>query len=119
MAIMLVSVALSTDTSGNTFAYVAGATGSTNFPTTPGAYQVVFGGGGERAGALDAFVTKYDPAGAVVYSSYLGGSMNDIAAGIAVDSAGNAYLTAVHLFDRSADDPGSLPGRLGRAATPS
>ena len=62
-----VSIALSTDASGNTSAYVAGSTASTNFPTTSGAYQVTYGGGG------DAFVTKYGPAGAVVYSSYLGG----------------------------------------------
>jgi hypothetical protein len=79
-----VSIALSTDASGNTSAYVAGTTGSTNFPTTSGAYQVTYG---------DAFVTKYGPAGAVVYSSYLGGDGQDEAFGIAVDGAGNAYLT--------------------------
>ncbi|MFI5455817.1 MAG: SBBP repeat-containing protein [Isosphaerales bacterium] len=83
-----VSIALSTDASGNTSAYVAGSTTSTNFPTTSGAYQVTYGGGS------DAFVTKYGPAGAVVYSSYLGGvGEEDEAFGIAVDGAGNAYLT--------------------------
>ncbi len=108
----LVSVALSTDKSGHTFAYVAGGTGSTNFPTTPGAYQRGFGGGGgDPDGELsDAFVAKYDPAGAVVYASYFGGSMNDIAAGIAADSAGNAYLTGYTNSEEFANDPGGLSG---------
>ena len=48
---------------------------------------MAFGGG------TDAFVTKYGPAGAIVYSSYFGGIGGDWASGIAVDSAGNAYLT--------------------------
>ena len=62
-----VSIALSTDGSGNTSAFVAGLTASSNFPTTSGAYQVAYGGSG------DAFVTKYGPTGTVVYSSYFGG----------------------------------------------
>ena len=81
------SIILSTDTSGNTSAYVAGSTQSTNFPTTSGAYQVAYGGGG------DAFVAKYGPAGAMVYSSYLGGVGYQYTFGIAVDGAGSAYLT--------------------------
>ena len=106
----LVSVALSTDKSGHTFAYVAGGTGSTNFPTTPGAYQRVFGGGGGEADGeiSDAFVAKYDPAGAVVYASYFGGSMNDIAAGIAADSAGNAYLTGITNSKNLPTTPGAF-----------
>ena len=43
---------------------------STDFPTTPGAFQTTFGGGD-----YDAFVTKLNAAGtALVYSTYLGGS---------------------------------------------
>ncbi len=101
----VVSIALSTDASGNTSAYVAGSTTSTDFPTTTGAYQVAYGGGS------DAFVTKYGPAGAVVYSSYLGGVGEDEAYGIAVDGAGNAYLTG-----RSTSMP-TTPGAY--QATPS
>jgi hypothetical protein len=82
-----VNIGLSTDGSGNTSAYVAGMTQSSDFPTTSGAYQVAFGGG------ADAFVTKYGPAGAIVYSSYFGGSGGDWASGIAVDGAGSVYLT--------------------------
>ena len=107
----LVSVALSTDASGRTFAYVAGGTGSTNFPTTRGPTRGFSEAVGETrtASSLTPSSTKYGPAGAVVYSSYFGGSMNDIAAGIAADSAGNAYLTGIPLQE-SANDPGGLSG---------
>jgi len=73
------------DSTGN--AYVAGYTNSTNFPRK-NAYQKA------KAGEYDAFVTKLNPDGnALVYSTYLGGSGKDGAAAIAVDSAGNAYIT--------------------------
>jgi hypothetical protein len=98
-------IALSTDTSGNTFAYVAGGTTSTDFPTTAGAYQVA------SAGSADAFVTKFDPTGAVVYASYLGGTGIDGAAGIAADTTGNAYLTG---YTRSTNLP-TTPGAFQTA----
>ena len=86
------------DTSSN--AYVTGFTASTNFPTTPGAFQTVFTGG-------DAFVAKLDPTGsALVYSTLLGGSFDDRGQGIAVDAAGNAYVTG---STQSADFP-TTPG---------
>jgi beta-propeller repeat-containing protein len=67
--------------------YVAGYTYSTDFPTA-NAIQAA------RAGDRDAFVTKVNAAGsALVYSTYLGGSDMDYANGIAVDSAGSAYVT--------------------------
>ena len=75
---------IAVDSAGN--AYVAGHTRSTNFPTA-NALQATFGG------ASDAFVTKLNAAGsALVYSTYLGGSSDDEALAIAVDSAGNAYV---------------------------
>jgi hypothetical protein len=72
------------DASGN--AYVAGKTLSTNFTTTPGAFST--------NSALGGFVTKFGPAGAVVYSTYFGvdSGATEIR-GIAVDSSGNAYVT--------------------------
>src|SRR5216684_529995 len=81
------SGAIVVDSAGN--AYVSGVTMSTNFPTTLGAFQASFGGG-----TVDAFVTKLNPTGvALVYSTYLGGSGDDQGNGIAIDAAGNAYVT--------------------------
>ena len=77
---------IAVDSSGN--AYVTGDTYSSDFPTTASALQATFGGGDD-----DAFVTKLDATGAVVYSTYLGGSSDDQGYGIAVDSSGNAYVT--------------------------
>ena len=76
---------IAVDSSGN--AYIAGSTASANFPTkTP--LQATSGG------FTDAFVAKLNPSGsALLYSTYLGGSNNDIAQAIAVDSSGNAYVT--------------------------
>jgi hypothetical protein len=71
-------------------AYVTGSTASANFPVTAGALQPTFGG---PAGETDAFVTKIDKFGALVYSTYLGGSASDEGLAIAVDGAGNAYIT--------------------------
>ncbi len=68
-------------------AYVTGYTGSTNFPTSNPLQPTNHGG-------ADAFVAALDPAGAtLLYSTYLGGSAGDVGYGIAVDSAGNAYVT--------------------------
>ncbi|HZS09589.1 MAG TPA: SBBP repeat-containing protein [Blastocatellia bacterium] len=76
---------IAVDKSGN--AYVVGSTGSPNFPTaTP--FQASGGGG------TDVFVTKINPAGsALVWSSYLGGTLTDVGLEIAVNNAGEAYLT--------------------------
>ncbi|MCL4522685.1 MAG: Ig-like domain repeat protein [Acidobacteria bacterium] len=77
---------IAVDSAGN--AYVAGETASSNFPTTVGAFQTT------NAGGTDVFVTKVNAGGAtLVYSSYVGGHHSDGARGIALDSAGNAYLT--------------------------
>lgn len=75
--------AIAVDSSGNT--YVTGRTGTTNFPTTTGAFDTTFNG------STDAFVTKINAAGsAIIYSTYIGGAIGN---GIAVDSSGNAYVT--------------------------
>jgi hypothetical protein len=76
---------IAVDSSGN--AYVTGYTAATNFPTA-NPLQAFSGGG-----FTDAFVSKLNPGGsALVYSTYLGGSDSDYGQGIAVDSAGNAYV---------------------------
>ena len=80
------ALGIAVDSSGN--AYVAGYTASTNFPTTANAYQMTHVGG-----TTDAFVTKLDPDGtSLIYSTYLGGTKDDLAWGIAVDSSRNAYV---------------------------
>jgi hypothetical protein len=83
---------IAVDTAGS--AYVTGATPSYDFPVTPGAFQPVNNGCNTCFGVgADAFVSKFTPDGsALVYSTYLGGSGEDGASGIAVDSAGNAYV---------------------------
>jgi subtilase family serine protease len=75
---------IAVDAAGN--AYVTGATRSVDFPTTAGA-------DGTLGGDQDVFVTKLSPAGAVLYSTYLGGPCADLARDIAVDAAGSAYVT--------------------------
>ncbi len=78
--------AIAVDTSGN--AYITGFT-SGGLAVTGGAYQSVYKGGSGN----NAFVTKLNSAGsALVYSTYLGGSVQDSAYCIAVDGSGNAYL---------------------------
>ena len=73
------------DSGGN--AYVTGTTYSGNFPTKNALYPNLWG-------TSDAFVFKLNPQGsAPVYSTYLGGSDDEHAGGIAIDSAGNAYVT--------------------------
>jgi hypothetical protein len=74
------------DRAGNM--YLTGTTASTNFPLK-GAYQGTNGGG-----IFDVFVTKINAAGsALVYSTYLGGSDWDKPWGLAVDGAGNAFVS--------------------------
>jgi hypothetical protein len=91
------SVAAFTDpTTGHVYAYVAGATSQADFPTV-NAIQPVFAGPTTDFYQGDAFVTKFDPSafgtGSVIWSTYLGGSGHDVANAIAVDSAGNTYVT--------------------------
>ena len=106
------SAGIAVDSSGN--AYIAGSTNSPDFPVTHGAYQTVCSpeldeqGGFCGASAIvskcgaqgypDGFVTKLDPSGsAIVYSTFLGGSLNDYLTGIAVDAAGEAYVSGFTL----------------------
>ncbi|WP_299755008.1 SBBP repeat-containing protein [uncultured Chloroflexus sp.] len=73
---------------GSGAAYVTGWTRSTDFPTTAGAYDRTYNGGG------DVFVTKLNPNGTgLVYATFLGGSASDSIRGIAVDGSGHAYVT--------------------------
>jgi Beta-propeller repeat/HYDIN/CFA65/VesB-like, Ig-like domain len=76
------------DASGNV--YIGGLTSSPDLPVTGGSVQTIYGGN------VDAVVAKFNPraagAASLMYSTYLGGSQNDTAADVAVDSLGNAYV---------------------------
>jgi Beta-propeller repeat/Abnormal spindle-like microcephaly-assoc'd, ASPM-SPD-2-Hydin len=78
--------AIAVDFAGN--AYVVGLTNSANFPISNALQPTL--------AREDAFVTKLNPSGsAPVYSTYLGGTGSDAGKGVAVDSAGDAYVTGV------------------------
>ncbi len=81
---------LGLDSAGNV--YLAGNTTSTNLPVVA-PYQANFGGMTANVMGGDAYVAKYSPAGALIYLTYLGGSGDDTASALAVDSAGNVYVT--------------------------
>jgi len=93
-------------------AYVTGVTRSEDFPTTAGAYRE------HNAGGADAFVAKIDTTkfedASLVYSTYVGGSGSDWGYGIAVDSAGCAYVTgSTHSDDFPTKN--SIQGKHGGA----
>jgi hypothetical protein len=89
--------AIAVDGSGH--AYVTGYTHSANFPATAGAYKRVSGIAANTNGI--AFVSKLNATGTgLVYSTFLGtakknGTEHVVGTGIAVDAAGNAYLTGM------------------------
>lgn len=96
-----IGIAIAVDSTGA--AYVAGATLSQNFPTTPGVFQAALHGGGGQPTlpsygvptftAGDAFVAKLDPAGShLAFSTLLGGSRDDAPFAIALDATGNVYI---------------------------
>jgi uncharacterized repeat protein (TIGR01451 family) len=86
-------------------AYVGGTTDANDFPVNAGAFQTICGGNwnpetlqqipgcGPGTGS-SAFLTKINPAGSsIVYSTFLGGDDVSSITGVAVDSAGEAYVT--------------------------
>jgi uncharacterized protein (TIGR03437 family) len=103
------ATAVTSDTQGNV--YVVGLTYSSDFPVTPGVVQTKFGG------TCDAFITKVGPDGKVIWSTYLGGILDDWATGVALDRAGNVLVTG---WTRSANFPlaNALMNTLDNGASP-
>lgn len=95
---------IAVDSSGE--AYVTGDTLSTDFPVAGSSpIQSTF-----RGSNRDGFVTKLNAQGnGLVYSTYLGGSGDQVAYGIAVDASDNAYVTGL---TSSIDFPGTSSSRL-------
>ncbi|HYS53863.1 MAG TPA: SBBP repeat-containing protein [Thermoanaerobaculia bacterium] len=96
--------AIAVDASG--YASIAGYAESSGLPTTAGAYQTTWTYGDCRVlvgdppkPCGDAFVAKFNPsasgAASLVYSTYLGSSGRDIAYALAIDGAGNAYVSGL------------------------
>ena len=78
--------AIAVDAAGH--AFVSGDTTTKKFPVTTGAFQTTF------KGLYDVFVTKLDPTGSsLLYSTYVGGSSFDYGLGMAIDPAGDAFVT--------------------------
>jgi hypothetical protein len=78
--------AIAVDSSGD--AFVTGGTTSANFPTTTGAFQTTLKGTG------DAFVLELGASGSITYSTYLGGTGDSVALGIALasDNSGDVFV---------------------------
>jgi Beta-propeller repeat len=81
-----VGMSIAIDTSGK--AYIAGTTGSSDFPLVAPFQSTLVGGS-------DAFVIKLDPTGQPIFSTFLGASAGSFSAGIAADESGSAYVTGV------------------------
>jgi hypothetical protein len=97
---------IAVDGSGN--AYVTGYTRSTDYDVTPGAFQTTNGGG------RDVFATKLNATStALVYSTYIGGSGDEVGRGIAVDGSGNAYVTGTTSSTNYPVTPGAFQTTKG------
>jgi hypothetical protein len=106
------------DPNGN--AYVTGGTFSTDFPVT-GVPPPTFGGAAAKCGGGtvhwvcgDAFVTKINSTGsAIVYSTFLGGNDADVGTHIAVDLAGDAFVSGITRSPNFPTTPGVFQPQFG------
>jgi hypothetical protein len=106
---------IAVDSQGN--AYVTGETVDIDFPVVSAFQPQCKASCGEPSYVTpDAFLTKFGPTGSVIYSTYLGGSSNDVGTSVAVDSSGDAYVTG---WTGSTDFPVKTPvfGHSGSAGS--
>ncbi|MCI0555950.1 MAG: SBBP repeat-containing protein, partial [Anaerolineae bacterium] len=110
-------VGITVDDNGN--AYVTGYTKSTDF-TTLAAIQPNKGTDScSTPPCADAFVTNVSAAGALVYSTYLGGTAEDYGNAIIVDGLGNTYIVGHTFSSNFPTTPNTFPyvGGSGSADT--
>lgn len=88
------ATAVVADAAGN--AFVTGSTNSPDFPVSAGVVQ------SKLAGAQNAYLTKLDPSGNIVLSTFLGGSGMDKGSAVLLDADGNIYIAGA---DGSMDFP--------------
>jgi hypothetical protein len=102
---------IAVDSSGN--AYIAGTTNAANLPTTVGAFQRNYAGGGPIFFTGDAFVAKFGATGQdLLYLSYLGGFRSDAGLGMALDSSGDIYVTGYTVSPNFPISQGAFQGAL-------
>jgi hypothetical protein len=114
---------IAVDGSGN--AYITGGTysggsASTAFPTTAGAYQTQCGGAPGNCNAgnglifSDVFISKIAAGGtALTYSTFLGGSSDDLGIAVSLDGLDNIYVTGQTLYDNTSSTTDNFPTTAG------
>lgn len=105
--------------------YVGGCTVSTDFPTTPGAYQRSAGGMESQNFFFhlgDGFISKINPStSSLVYSTYFGGEGDDCVTSIALDSSNAVYMTGTtssQIFASGIPSGGAQPSYVGYRSLP-
>ena len=105
-------LSIKVDVAGN--AYLTGITGTSVDIFTGAHFPILNPFQPQRASSnySDAFVTKVSPQGALIYSSYLGGTSADEGHGIAIDAAGTAYVTGSTMSVDFPITPGAYQPRI-------
>jgi Beta-propeller repeat/Abnormal spindle-like microcephaly-assoc'd, ASPM-SPD-2-Hydin len=95
--------------------YLTGSTTSSDFPTTAGALQTIYAGGSSTYG--DAYLAVVNPAGNgasdLNYSTYLGGSNQELGWALAVDTLGYVYVTGSTMSTNFPVTPSAFQSALG------
>jgi hypothetical protein len=100
-------VATDVETTSDGGVFVGGETDSPGFPTTLGAHDRIINADG-GGGLEDAFATRLDSGGQIVYSTFVGGEEIDRGRGLAVGPDGSAYLTGETHSHQFPTTPGAL-----------
>lgn len=88
---------------------IVGYSNSSNFPTTPGAYDRTL-----AAGSYDVIVAKFDRAGSrLLWATLLGGDLEDRAFGIMLDRNGNPVVAGLAYSTNFPITPGAYDSSLG------